>query len=51
MSNTLQTVLTTGTPGDLQIYNVSGCTGLFSAGDTFTLSSSQMFSDLFITSP
>jgi hypothetical protein len=44
-------LLTTGRLGDLHIYNVSGCTGLFSTGDTFTLSFTQTFSGLFITSP
>jgi hypothetical protein len=44
-------VLLTSGQGGLQIYSVSGCTGLFSTGDTFTLSSSMNFSDLFITSP
>ncbi len=44
-------LLTTGRPGNLHIYNVSGCTGLLGAGDTITLSTTQGFSGLFITSP
>jgi hypothetical protein len=44
-------LLTTGRPGNLHIYNVSGCTGLLSTGDTITLSTTQGFSGLFITSP
>jgi hypothetical protein len=41
------------TGGSLHIYNVSGCTGVFNAGDTFTLSYTMGIgvSGLFITSP
>jgi hypothetical protein len=44
-------LLITGGQGNLHSYNVSGCAGLFSTGDTFTMSSTQDFSGLFITSP
>jgi hypothetical protein len=44
-------LLVTGMPGNLHSYNVTGCTGLFSTGDSFTISYSQDFSDLYITSP
>ena len=38
--------------GNLHIYNVSGCTGLFNNGDTFTMSYTEgPFSGLFIASP
>ena len=39
--------------GSLHIYNVSGCTGLFNTGDTFTMSYTMPIGldDLFITSP
>lgn len=44
-------LLITGRQGNLHIYNVSGCAGLFNTGDAFTLFSTQPFSGLFITSP
>ena len=34
-------MLITSGPGDLHIYNVTGCAGLFNTGDPFTLSSTQ----------
>jgi len=37
--------------GNLHIYNVTGCTGLFNNGDAFTMSYTEPFSGLFITSP
>ena len=34
-------MLITSGPGDLHIYNVTGCAELFNTGDPFTLSSTQ----------
>lgn len=44
-------LIVTGVPGDLHSYDVSGCSGLVSTGDSFTIGYSQDFSGLFITSP